>query len=123
MTFSNLAMIYQHFSLYATFKDPNTQSVWQGQWFYSYKKEIIWKQDAVEITSSSPSASSASLSLPQAFLFPQIEASERYSLSFNSEIYSTANRLIKFINKPQYIKRCSIDLAAVSYNQTSFYAA
>lgn len=43
------------------------------------------------------------LSLPRGFLFPQIEAVMRYSSSFNLEIYSTAHRLIQFINKPQCI--------------------
>lgn len=48
-----------------------------------------------------PPLSPLPLSLPRGVLFSQIEASMRYSSSFNSEIYSTARGLIQFINKPQ----------------------
>lgn len=74
------------------------------------REKKYFEYDAVEITSFPPTAPSASPLLPRGFLFPQIEASMRYSSSFNSEIYSAAHRLIQFINRPQYIKRFSIDL-------------
>lgn len=74
-------------------------------------------------------APSTSLSSPRGFLFPQIAASTlmRYCSSFNSKIYSTARRLIQFINKPQciHIPALILQTPTVPYNpvQTSFHVS
>lgn len=92
-------------------------------------KKYIQNKILLKLPIVPSTAPSTSLSSPRGFLFPQIAASTlmRYCSSFNSKIYSTARRLIQFINKPQciHIPALILQTATVPYNpvQTSFHVS